>query len=150
MKRSIRYGVLKLSHVAGPVVGHEHRQRLFRKTKPAPYALRSSMQKALGQKSDVAATLAQRRHAQGNNAQTVEEVFAEISGLHFLFKVAVGRSDYASVDAHGPRCADAANFALLQRTQKLDLHGVARLADLVQKERAVFGLFPETSAVKLL
>src|SRR5207248_11663810 len=113
----------------------------------AARVLRGRAQEALGEERDVAAALAQRRHAQGDDAQAVEEVFAEAPGLHLAFEVAVGRGQDARVNDDGPGRADAANLALLQRAQKFHLHGLARLAYLVEEERAALGLLPQTFAV---
>ena len=51
-------------------------------------------------------------------------------------EVAVGRGDDAHVDRAARVLADAADLALLQHAQQLDLHRRRHLADLVEEQRA--------------
>src|ERR1039457_223078 len=84
---------------------------------------------------DVGGALAERRQVYGNHVQAVEEVLAELAGLHHALEVAVrGRHD-AHVHGHGLRSAHALDLLLLQGTQDLPLKGQREIADLVEEER---------------
>ena len=142
MQRRVLDRRFEFAHVARPVVGGQDGERALREAQAARRAFGRGAQEALGQECDVAASVAQRRHVQRDDAQTVEQIFAEAARLHFLFQIAVRRGHDARVHARRARRAHAANLALLQGAQQFHLHGWAGLADLVEKERAALGLFP--------
>jgi hypothetical protein len=72
------------------------------------------------------------------HVQTVEQIFAEPSGLDFSHQIAIGRGDDAHVDAGVHAIgADALQFAGFEEPQQDCLHARAHLADFVEKDGAV-------------
>ena len=80
--------------------------------------------------------LAQRRHRDRENVQTVEQILAEAPVLHRGDQVAVGGGDDAYIDLDRLAAADRVDLALLQRAQQFDLRGERQFSDLVEEERA--------------
>ena len=72
-----------------------------------------------------------------DDAQPVQEVFAELAGGDELVEIAIGGGDDADVDTRlrvvGPDCL---YLAVLEKPQQQRLHPQAHLADFVEKERA--------------
>ena len=92
------------------------------------------------QRRDVLAAIAQRRHADRNDAQTEVEILAEVALLDLLLEILVGRGDDADVDLDRPRRSEALDFPFLQHAQHLGLRLRAHVADFVEEDRAVVGL----------
>src|SRR4029079_12901306 len=62
-------------------------------------------------------------------------------------EIAVRRGDDAYVDAPALVLADAADLALLQRAQQLDLYGGRNLADLVEQQRPTVGGLEQAGSI---
>jgi hypothetical protein len=93
------------------------------------------------QAQDILATLPQRRQAQLDDVQAVEQILAEAAGAHVGFEVAVGGGEDADVGVARLGLADALELALLQEAQQLGLQAGRDLADLVEQQgAAVSGL----------
>src|SRR5262249_16943222 len=95
----------------------------------------------LHQRGDVFRPLAQRRQRDGKDEDAMEQVLAEVALLDLLFEIAMRGHHHANVDLDRLVGADALHLALLQHAQQLGLHGQRHVADLVQKQRALVGLF---------
>ena len=80
--------------------------------------------------------LAQRRHADRDDVDAVEEILAEPPVLHRLLEIDVGRDDEPEVGLDRLGAADALDLALLDRAQQLGLQVEAQVADLVEEQRA--------------
>src|SRR5690606_40279917 len=91
------------------------------------------------EEGDVLEALAERREVDGDDAEAVEEVFAERSGADLVGEVPVGGGDDANVDAHRCRPADALELLLLDDAQEFGLEVEAHLGDLVLEERPAVG-----------
>ena len=89
------------------------------------------------QRLNVLGPLPERRHVEVDDAQPVQEVFAELAGGDELVQVAIGGGDHANVDTRlrvvGP---DRLDLAVLEKPQQQRLHAQAHLADFVEKQRA--------------
>ena len=70
-----------------------------------------------GQLNDVGSAFAQRRHAQVDPAEPVEEVGAKQLPLHHLGEAAVGGGDDADVDALAAGATDPFNRQILNSAQ---------------------------------
>ena len=102
------------------------------------------------QQLDVFAPLAQRRHDEVHDVQTVVEVFAELLAPHLLEQVAIGRRNHAHVDdGAGLLGADALNLAVLEEPQQHALHAQAHLADFVEQDRAAVGRLEKSRAIAI-
>ncbi len=87
--------------------------------------------------ADVAAPLAQRRHAHDEALEPVEEVAPEVALRDALLERSVrGRDDAHVGAAAGPRRADAADLVAVEGAQELRLRLERQVADLVEEQRA--------------
>ena len=94
-------------------------------------------EEVIHERRDVVGALAQRRRADMDDPEPVEEVFAELSLPHALSEVAVRRRDDADIGVGTEIVgADGLNFAALEKSQQERLHPQAHVADFVEKERA--------------
>jgi hypothetical protein len=92
-----------------------------------------------GQQGNIFAAVAQRRQAEIDHVEPVEEVFAEASLFDHDGQIAIGGGHDAGLDGDAMGGADGTDFLLLQRAQQLGLKVQSQLADLVEKDRASFG-----------
>jgi len=130
----------KLADVARPGVAPQERdvgrgrdQR--RAEEPLP-GLRCEVR---GEERDVLGALAQGRQVDGEDAQPVPEVAAELAARHHLRQIAVGRGDDPHVDGHAALRADALERAVLQDAQQPHLRCGRELADLIEEQRPRVG-----------
>ena len=132
--------MLQLADVAGPGLAFE----------PGEGAAGDPEQRALvgrggageevgGEQGDVAPPLGQRRQADGDQVEPVEEVLAEGAGGHGGAQVAVGGGDHPHVEAAGRAGPEDLEGAVLQDAQELHLAAQIELADLVQQDGAAVG-----------
>ena len=90
-------------------------------------------QKIVRQRLDVAASRPQRRNAQPNLVQAMEEIPAEGALVDGRGQVHVGGRHNPDIDNHFPRAPQAVIRSTVQGAQQLHLHHQIQLADLVQK-----------------
>ena len=98
-----------------------------------------ALERPFEQRRDVLHPFAQRRQAQAQHGQPIEQVGPEAAVLYARFQVAVGGADHAHIDRHGPRAAHAHHFAFFKDAQQSRLQAQGHLADLVEKQRAAIG-----------
>jgi hypothetical protein len=91
------------------------------------------------QRQDVVRALRQRRQAQFDRVQPVEQVFAEAPGGDQRLQVGIGRADDAHFHAAFAIAAQPLEAAGLQDAQELDLAGQRQRADFVEEQRAAIG-----------
>ena len=133
-------GVFQLTDIAGPGVIQQAAFGFGRDSfDGAAAAGRGAVEEILGQRRDVAGSLAQRRHAERHHIQAVVEIRAEGAALRLCREVAIGGGDQADIELPGARAADAFELALLQDAQELGLQLRRQFADLVEKDGAAFG-----------
>jgi hypothetical protein len=90
----------------------------------------------LDQLFDVLEALAQRRHADLDDVDVVEQVLAELAFGDQSRQVPVGRRQDAHVDRHLLALADRPHALLLDDAQEVDLHVHRQVSDLIQERRA--------------
>ena len=142
-RRRLLDHVLELADVAGPGVLDEARHRLGRERLRRAGAPGEAGEEVRGEERDVLAALAQRRDPDRHHGEPVVEVLAEAALGDRAAQVLVRRRDDPHVDLDRRRLADPPDLALLERAQELRLEPRARLADLVDEERAAVGLLEE-------
>ena len=71
----------------------------------------------------------------GNNAQAIEQVFAELSGGDGFVQVLVRGGDHAHINFRFLIRADRPDLALLEHAEQLHLHRQAHVSNFVQEER---------------
>ena len=131
----------QLAHIARPGVFFERAERLrgqfFRL---AAIGGRELAQEMIGQQAHVFDPLPQRRHMKRDHIQAVEQIFAEIAALDFLFQILVGGGDHAHVHLNGFRGAHRLKALLFERPQNLGLRLERHVADFIQEQRSAVGL----------
>ena len=78
---------------------------------------------------------------QGDHVQAVIQIFAEVSGFHLGFQVAVGGRHNAHIHLFATAAAHPFDFLLLQHAQNLDLEAQLHFADFIQKNGAAVSQF---------
>src|SRR5215510_3294553 len=102
-------------------------------------------EKMSGKEFGVAMTAAQRRHVDGYDAQAVIQIGAELAGTHQFLQGPVGRGDEPHIHGAVAYSTDAADRAILDQLQQLELHGWFDITDLVEEQRAAVGCFHQTN-----
>ena len=97
------------------------------------------LQEMIGEQQDVGLPLAQRRHEDREDVQSVVEILAEGAVGHRRFEDLVGRGDQADVRLDRLGAAEALELARLQHPQQLHLRLQVDVADFVEKQRAALG-----------
>ena len=129
--------VLQLAHVARKIELGQHGQGFRRQALDRhPQRAGAGRQEVAGQGRDVLDPFAQRRQAQPDHIQAMEQVLAEQALLHALLQRLVGSSNDAHVDAHRLRTADAVEAAFGQHAQQARLQFDRHVADFVQEQGA--------------
>ena len=103
------------------------------------HALREALGEVARQCRDVVLCAAQRRDANQEDVEAVEQVAAERVVFDHAIEIAAGRGDDADVGVARARAAEALELALLQDAQQLRLDFERQVADFVEKQRAVVG-----------
>ena len=99
-----------------------------------------------GERRDVVLPLAQRRQAQAHDVEAVQQVLAEQPPPHALLEILVRRRDHADVRLLRRVAADAVILAVGEHAQQAHLQVRRHVADLVQEQRAAFGLLEAAAA----
>ena len=80
-------------------------------------------------------------HANLNDTQSVEKVFAELTLFHHLSKVLIGGGDDANVHLGGLVTTDFPDLLLLQNPQQTHLETGRCLTDFIKENGSTVGLF---------
>src|SRR5262249_21320085 len=91
------------------------------------------------QLGEILETIAQRWHLDRDDVDSVVEVFAKPSFLDGLVEVDVGGDDEAKIGANRFAAADPLDLPFLNGPQQLGLQVEAKVANLVEEERAAGG-----------
>ena len=135
------HGVLKLAHVAGPVMVPQQFLGIGRQRQGVhPVGFRVHLDEVQGQHLDVAGALRKGRDSQVDHVEAEVKVVAEAPGGHFFLHVAVGGGDDADVHLDRLGAADAVDFAFLDGAQYLGLKRRRHLAYFVEQQGAAVGL----------
>src|SRR5205085_78853 len=94
---------------------------------------------------NVFAAPAQRRQRDGDDVQSIVEVFAESLIGHQLVEVRVRRGDDADVDANRLHRSESHELFFLNYAKELGLRFEIDVADLVEKDRSAVGDFEQTA-----
>ena len=95
----------------------------------------------IGQHLDIALPHPQRGQGHDFEAEPVQKVGAEFSGLDHIGQMFVGCRNDAYIDAHGTRGTDAGYLAIFHRAQQPLLRTHAERAELVEEQRPPVRLF---------
>ncbi len=100
------------------------------------------------QRQDVVGPFGERRDAQLDEIQAIEQVLAEPALGNGRAQIGVGRADDAHLHLARDAAAEPLELARLQDTQQLRLSFQRQVADLIEKQRAAVGGF-EASLARL-
>src|SRR5262249_50254708 len=95
-----------------------------------------SIQKHFREQRRVLAALAQSWHGDGNDAQAIHQVLAQLAARYCRAQIAVARRDDAHVGRDLGVAADARKASRFEHAQQPDLHVDGHLGELVQEQRA--------------
>src|SRR5688572_15246117 len=141
--------VFQLPHIASPFMPQKDVYRLRRQRWGClPAFLREFLEKMCDEQRNVAGPEAQRRKANGNDVETIIEIFSEGAIGHSFFKLAVRRRNHPHVDFHVLIAAHSAELPLLNDSKELYLYGRRGIANFVQKNGSAVGNFEQTGFVR--
>ena len=98
------------------------------------------------QHGNIFTPLAQRRQAQANHIEPVEQVLAESAVLHPLLQILMGGRNHPHIGFHRAMTAHPVEMAVAEHPQQPGLQVKRHIADLVQKQSATVGLLKAASA----
>jgi hypothetical protein len=93
----------------------------------------------IGEEDNVRLALPQRRNDDGENVQSVIEIFPEFSFSYELFQIPVCRGDNPDVHLYACITAEALENPFLQDAQQLCLNSRREVADFIEENGAVVG-----------
>src|SRR6266550_4028691 len=96
--------------------------------------------KVLEQGGDIFPPLAQRRESQWEYVNSMKEILPKLIFLHLCVEITMSCDQHPRIHPNGFLSADALDFIFLQDAQQFSLHRWRHVADLVEKDGAVFGL----------
>src|SRR5947208_1718615 len=96
---------------------------------------------------NVFATCPQRGQMNCHRVQAIEQILTKPALTNFVFGIAIRCRDNSHINPLRLIRSDAANLALLQRAQKLDLKSQTGFGDLIEEHRSMIGLLPKAAAI---
>src|SRR5205085_8204335 len=97
---------------------------------------------------DIAPALPERRQAQSENIEPVEQIFPETALAHQPIEVRVGRGNNPNVRARKLLPSDGAVFPVLKKSQQFHLGGARQRVDFIQEKSSGAGLLNESRLVR--
>ena len=141
-------GVFEFADVAGPAVErHEAQSGGGDIADFLPVFVGETAGKMPGQQRDVIRALAERRHENLDDVQTVKQILAEGAGRDALFEVAIAGGHHADIHGDGFFAADPLEGAGFEDAEELGLDGQVDIRDLVEKEGPAVGAFEAADAL---
>ena len=141
--------VLELADVAGPAGTSSRCSIVSSASADAafPEFVGGPRDEVVHERRDLVAAFAQRRNAQPDDIQAVEQIFAEPTVVDRCLEVGVGRGDDADVDGQRRGLAERGDLARFEEAEQLGLQIEAQLADFVEEEGAAAGGADEARVV---
>ena len=132
--------VAQFADVAGPGVVLQLGDRVGCEALDSPAGLADELpEEMLGQSRHVVEAFAQRRHANLDDLQAIEQVLAKRPFANGLLQRLIRRGDDAHVDLDLVVAADSLERMPFEHAQELRLRARRHLADFVEEDRAVIG-----------
>ena len=140
--------IFEFADVAGPVVLAEEQLGPIGEAVDGLIELGGELgDEVAGEELEVAVALEQAGRFQLNHGEAVEEIFAEGSFGDHGAKIMMSGGDDADVDLARVERAEALNLLILQGAQELGLGREGHVADLVEEQGAVVGVFKQAGLV---
>ena len=139
--------VLQFPNVTGPPIG----QQAFHGFSADAFnalanAHRELLNQKMGQQRNVAGPIAQRRHLDWKDVQTVIQILAKCPFMHGLVEISIRRCDNTNIDLDRHRAANPLKLSLLQHPQQLGLYVRGKLPDLIEEDCAAVSQLKATNA----
>ena len=142
--------VFQLPHVALEIQTAQVLDRRIRQALGFDAQLaRALLQEMAGEQRDVLAPLAQRRQADADDVEAMEEVFAEQAVLDPRFEILVGRGNHPDIGLDRRMPADAIEMPVRQHAQQARLQLGGHVADFVEEQGAALGLLEAAAPLRL-
>src|SRR6267142_352289 len=93
-------------------------------------------EEVVGEKQNISAALAERRHREHQDIQPEKKILAKTAGLDGSGEIHVGEGDETRLDAQSLGSTEAFEGPLLQDAQELALRSGRKSGDLVENNRA--------------
>ncbi len=101
----------------------------------------------IDERQEVVRPLPQGRQFDGDDLQTIIEVFAEAGFKDLFFEVLVGGAHPANVHGPGPGLAEPPDLPVLEHAEEFRLEGKGQVPDLVQEKGPAVGFLDEADLV---
>jgi hypothetical protein len=132
--KAIFQSALQFPHIAGPRVGHESVQGLWRQTRyPLPCSLPQAFYKGVDQERDILESLTKGREVNRNDIDAKEEVFSESLALDHLLKVLVRGCDNPDVYRYGAVVSNPLELFCFDDSEELHLRGQGDIRNLIKE-----------------
>jgi hypothetical protein len=134
--------VLQFPDVARPPVRHQALLGRGGELRHRPLMGGTGLREKMPQENaHILGSIAERRHAQRDDVQSIVQILAKLAGGDAIAQVAVGGRDDAHVGADGHAIsAHGLNFAGLGKTQQHRLHAEAHLPEFIEERAAISDL----------
>src|SRR5262245_5033742 len=141
-------GVLELPDVARPLRRLERPHGVARQgAQTVPLAAARLGAERGGHLGDVLAPFGQRRHADGDDIEPIEQILPELPVRHRTLQIHVRPRDDTDVGLHWHRAPQRIVLLRLEQVEERRLRTQRHVADLVEEERSVLGLGDEADPV---
>src|SRR6266850_3873436 len=136
------HDVLKLAHIARPIVLHQNRLDFARDVVHAPSAVPHVFQdEMMDDRGNVLEMFAQRGRFDGQHFQPVVKVPSKLAGRDRSPEIAIRGGDHSNIDGYRPLTADSVQLSILEHAKQLRLGGKRHFPDLIQKQCSARCLF---------
>ena len=98
------------------------------------------LDEVLDERGNVFFPFSQGRQKNGNDMDSVIEVFTKKVLLYVIFQIFIGGDDEPDIHFHYFFAAHGVEFSFLKHPQQLGLNPEGHISDLIQKEGALMGL----------
>src|SRR5437870_2829243 len=128
---------------------HQGKELGRKRTGPEVVLAVELLEEVFSELRNVRQPLSQRRHLDGYDVDSVEQVLSKSAGADLALQLAIGGANHAHLDPFIPLRSNAAELSILKELQQLGLHAGVELGNLVQKQRAAVSKLhaPRLSAV---
>ena len=127
--------VFEFSDVSGPVVGHEHIDcRSGDADDMFSVQFIEFFEEMFCEEHDIGSSVMEGGEVDGEDVESIVEVFAEFSFFHEFFEVAAGCGDESDIDFDFVVASDAGEGSFLDESEEFDLDRLAEVADFVEEE----------------
>ena len=126
-------GVFQLSDISRPGIGEEQGHGLVADLQFLSLGHVVLFDKGVGEECNIISSRPKRRNVDGQDIESVIEIFPESLGCNGLFQISIGGGNNSHVDGLWIFAADADDLSCLNDSKQRDLNVQRHVADFVQK-----------------